>query len=111
MIGAHDALASGLINLLSPATARIMSSSEAPWASITFSGARHRYMMEVSGDKAIGAVRHMKRTIGTAEFEIRNQLVADVSIKTHAGDVSIKTHAGDPALMQIEVEAITVDAA
>jgi hypothetical protein len=102
MIGAHEALASRLVNMLSPAEARIMSSTMVPWASITFTGARHRYVMLVSGDKAIGAVRHMERNIGNAEFEIRNQLVADVSISAPACDT---------ALMQIEIEAITVEAA
>jgi hypothetical protein len=98
----HAALASSLIELLLPAEVRIMSSSETPWASITFSGARHRFVMLVSGDKANSAVRDMERNIGNAEFNIRNQLVADVSVSAPECDAR---------LMRIEVEAITVEAA
>jgi hypothetical protein len=97
---AHAALASSLIELLLPAEAKIMSSSEAPWASITFSGARHRFVLLVTGDKAGSSVHEMRRNIGSAEFDIRNQLVADVSVSSPACDP-----------MRIEVEAITVEAA
>lgn len=103
MADAHGALRSALTGLFHPATAEVRSSSQRRWSSLTFSGARHRYAFRVSGERAGAAVDGATAAIGREDFALDGHVVADIAI--------VGRRSRSPALVEIELEALTVEAA
>jgi hypothetical protein len=54
--------------------------SERAWASITFSGARHRVVMAFSGVEAVAAGERYIALLPDHEFTVPGQLVADAAV-------------------------------
>lgn len=53
---------------------------ETPWASITFTGARHYMQFVFTGAEAVEAGEHLVAEAPTHEFEIPGQIVADLRV-------------------------------
>lgn len=89
----HTQLCAAVLRLAAPA--RILRSQDRPWASITFSGARHWITLQVPADRAAA----LEAALPEAEFSLPGQLVADLAI-------SATRDLGQDA--QIDIEALTV---
>jgi hypothetical protein len=70
------------------------------WASVTFSGARHRIAFSLVGGGATEAADAFLGTLGEAEFDLRGHILADISLVGEARD-------GDS--VRIDIEALTVE--
>lgn len=70
------------------------------WASVTFSGARHRIAFSLDGDGAGEAADAFLGTLGDAEFDLRGHILADMSL---AGE-----ERGE-GKVRISLEALTVE--
>ncbi len=60
--------------------AELLAHSEAPWASITFSGARHTVVLRFAGSEAVSDGERLIATLPDHEFRLRGKLVADASV-------------------------------
>jgi len=91
----HRILSAALLRMAPGST--IASSRERPWASVTFSGARHWIALEIEreGSAAFAAM------LPEAEFSLSGHLVADLAVMACEPQ-------GDRALLHIE--ALTVEA-
>jgi hypothetical protein len=96
----HASLGAALIKAAAPAEARIATSTARPWASITFSGQRHRFAIHFGGPEAAAMARFMARTIACDEFDIGGHLVADI--------VASQPVEKDGEMV-VEIEALTVE--
>ncbi len=72
----HGALGKAIIRLSGAET--IMDSTARAWASITFSGLRHRFTVQFGGPEAAAQARAMAASISCDEFDIAGHLVADI---------------------------------
>lgn len=81
---------------------RILSHDEKPWASITFAGARHRYVMEFCGDEAVAAGECFIAFLPDHEFSISGQLVADAA-------VTAAEHTLDPQVLTVTCELLLLE--
>lgn len=72
-----------------------------PWASITFSGERHRLVLRLGGDCAAAAANAFLDGLAEREFQLRGHIVADIAV---VGDV----REGDS--VRLSLEALTVEA-
>lgn len=70
----HRLLGNALLRMAPGAL--IQSSRERPWASVTFSGARHWFALEVEADGAEG----LTAMLPDAEFSLSRHLVADLAV-------------------------------
>jgi hypothetical protein len=91
---AHRALTNALLKLATPA--EIPASRERPWASITFTGARHWVSLSVGPARA----REIAALLPDYEFNLPGHLVADIVVTGTKPD-------GDRILL--EIEALTVE--
>ena len=98
----HGGLGRALSALFAPAHAELCRSSQRGWASVTFCGARHRYALRVSGEKAGQAVDRAIDTLSAQDFAIEGHVVADIAL------VERQVRARD--LIELELEALTVEA-
>lgn len=89
----HAQLCAALLRMAAPA--HIIRSHERPWASVTFSGARHWITLNV----LCGRVATLEADLPEAEFNLPGQLVADLTI-TATRDLGAET--------QLDIEALTV---
>ncbi|MCX7282944.1 MAG: hypothetical protein NTX28_02680 [Novosphingobium sp.] len=60
--------------------AEVVSHAETPWASITFSGARHTLVLRFAGSDAVSDGEQFVTLLPDHEFRVRGQLVADAAI-------------------------------
>lgn len=60
--------------------AELLRHTERPWASATFSGARHTVTLAFSGDQAVEAGERFAEMLGEHEFTLPGQLVADAAV-------------------------------
>jgi hypothetical protein len=58
----------------------LISHAERPWASATFSGARHTFTLLFNGADGVAAADHFLNALPDHEFNIRGQLVADAAV-------------------------------
>lgn len=91
---AHRALTNALLKLATPA--EMHSSRERPWASVTFTGARHWFALSV-GPARVDAITAL---LPDFEFDLPGHLVADIAVAGTRAD-------GDRILL--EIEALTVE--
>lgn len=60
--------------------AEVVSHDETPWASITFTGARHRLVLRFAGSDAVSDGERFVATLPEHEFHLHGSLVADAAI-------------------------------
>jgi hypothetical protein len=72
------------------------------WASVTFSGARHRLSVALSGPGAVGAAADFLADLPEMEFEIAGHIVADVALLSEE-----RRDGGGYA--SLELEALTIE--
>ncbi len=60
--------------------AELLSHSERPWASATFTGSRHQVTLTFTGLAAVSAAEHFIEAVPEHEFQIPGQLVADAAV-------------------------------
>ena len=71
------------------------------WASATFAGARHELTFRIDGEGAAAAADAFLQNLGTAEFDLRGHILADIAL------VSEERIDGGP--VRISLEALTVE--
>jgi hypothetical protein len=91
---AHRALTNALLKIATPA--EIPESRERPWASVTFTGARHWVALSVGPARAA----EIAAMLPDHEFDLPGHLVADIAVTGTRVD-------GDRTV--IEIEALTVE--
>jgi hypothetical protein len=96
----HRTLGAAILAKAAPAQARFTASSTVPWASVTFSGARHLFTLELRGPQGPSLARYIARTIQCDEFNIDGHLVADI--------IANPPKIGDD-VTTLEIEALTVE--
>jgi len=60
--------------------AQVLQHREVPWASITFAGTRHTFVLLFAGEEAVAAGEQMLAAMPEHEFAIPGRLVADASV-------------------------------
>lgn len=89
--------------MLAGPRAELLSHSEKPWASVTFSGTRHTVALLFPGEDGVMAAEEFIAALPDHEFEIRSKLVADAAV------VSVEQTAGPSPSMTIEAELLLLD--
>jgi hypothetical protein len=102
-INPHAALERVLLAGLTPASVMIESDQETPWASATFSGARHYFDMTVSGNDALSAAANLGTMISENRVCIAGHVVADVLLSAHH-----LVQSSNIPLVVLGIEALTV---
>ena len=100
---AADRLREALLEL-AQRRAAILSHAETRWASVTFTGARHRLELLFDGAEAIEAAERFIVFLPEHEFDILGQLVADAT-------VTEVDHRLDPPLMTVRCELLLLEEA
>ena len=95
----EHALIAQIISKLSPATVTVIETYAKPWASVTFSGARHEIALLVEGSEALHVSEGLKATMKCEEFDIKGHLVADILINHLSAD---------QFGVRLDIEALTV---
>jgi hypothetical protein len=72
------------------------------WASVTFSGARHRIVVSLVGAGAAAAADSFLTGMEDAEFDLRGHLLADIALIAEDRDL-------DGERVQVRLEALTVE--
>lgn len=72
------------------------------WASVTFSGARHRLHLSIAGEGAAGAAADFLARMEDVEFAIPGQIVADLAL------VAEERREGG-GFVRLELEALTIE--
>jgi hypothetical protein len=96
-----DDLREALLSL-ADGRATVLAHSERAWASVTFTGARHRLTLEFAGAEAIDAGEGFIARLPEHEFDIQGQLVADAT-------VTEVDHRLQPQRMQVTCELLLLD--
>ena len=91
---AHRALTNALLKLATPAEMR--SARERPWASVTFTGARHWFALSVGPARVEG----LSALLPDFEFDLPGHLVADIVVVGTRPD-------GERVIL--DIEALTVE--
>lgn len=82
--------------------AEVLEHHEKSWASITFSGVRHRLTMRFEGSEAVEAGERFIAFLPEHEFAIPGQLVADA-------EVTAVDHRLEPPLMLLTCELLLLE--
>jgi hypothetical protein len=77
--------------------------SERPWASVTFSGSRHRVRLAFFGAEAVAAGEALIEALPEHEFAIPGQLVADAAV------VAVEHTALPQPRLEVEAELLLLD--
>ena len=83
--------------------AQLVRHAETPWASVTFSGARHTIVLGFEGEQAMDAADLFIFALPDHEFTISGRLVADATIR--AVDQSMQPS----PRVQVEAELLVLD--
>lgn len=81
---------------------RLESLTSRPWASVTFSGARHKLAFSLVGEGAAAAADAFAAGLGEADFALDGHILADVALVGEERSAS-----GD--LVRLSLEALTVE--
>lgn len=100
-VATADRLRQALLEL-AQGQAAILSHAEKRWASVTFTGARHRLALLFDGAEAIAAAERFIVFLPEHEFDILGQLVADAT-------VTEVDHRLDPPVMTVRCELLLLD--
>ena len=98
-----DALIEAL-QALAADKAAILAHRETAWASVTFAGARHRFVLEFDGGEAIAAGELFIACLPEHEFDLPGLLVAEAT-------VTEVDHRLQPQRMQVSCELLVLDEA
>ena len=60
--------------------AELLRHAESPWASVTFSGSRHRIALAFAGSEAVAAGEEFIARLPEHEFTVARQIVADAAV-------------------------------
>ncbi len=96
-------LTTAILNQADMAGVLLMRSEVSPWASMTFSGARHSFDLLFDDPDFERAASRLETTLGEAEFDLPGALVADLAVSRPC-----KAQGGASCL---RVEALTVTCA
>jgi hypothetical protein len=99
--GTADDLREALLDL-AQGRATVVTHSEKRWASVTFTGARHRLELLFDGPEAIEAGELFIAFLPEHEFDIPGQLVADAT-------VTEVDHRLQPRRMQVSCELLLLE--
>jgi len=99
--GTADDLREALLDL-AQGRATVVTHSEKRWASVTFTGARHRLELAFDGAEAVEAGELFIALLPEHEFAIPDQLVADAA-------VTKVDHRLDPPLMRVSCELLLLE--
>lgn len=83
--------------------AEVISHDETPWASITFSGARHRLVLRFAGSEAVSDGENFIAVLPELEFKLRGRLVADAAVTRVDHEILPAPH------MEVECELLLLD--
>jgi len=83
--------------------AELVRHSEKPWASVTFSGARHTVCLCFTGQQAMDAADDFIAALPDHEFSLPGLIVADATI------VSVDQHALPEPHAMVEAELLLLD--
>ncbi|MBW8755207.1 MAG: hypothetical protein JF595_13845 [Sphingomonadales bacterium] len=83
--------------------AELLRHVERPWASVTFSGSRHRLTLAFTGAEALAAAEHFIAALPEHEFAIPRQLVADAAV------VSVEHETLPQPKLTVEVELLLLE--
>ena len=97
----QNALIAAIAAQLLPATVSVVQHRSTPWASATFTGARHDIDLTVEGPDAPCKARFFVESAPTADYAINGHLVADVVVTTYLVANNV---------VQLSVEILTVEA-
>lgn len=78
-----DALVEAVIAQLSPACVSVVKRRSTPWASVTFTGARHELDLVIEGPHALDTARLFVDSAPSADYAIEGHLVADVAVTSY----------------------------
>lgn len=81
---------------------RVDELSSRSWASVTFSGARHRVAFSLEGVGAGAAADAFLNGMEEADFDLRGHILADIALLAEERDASGER-------VQLRVEALTVE--
>ena len=81
---------------------RVEELSSRGWASVTFSGSRHRILFSLSGRGAGAAADAFLKSMEFAEFDLRGHILADIALTAEERDA-------DAERVGIRIEALTVE--
>lgn len=87
---------------LTEGRATVLEHDERAWASITFSGARHRLRLHFEGAEAVEAGERLIAFLPEHEFAIPGQIVADAAV------VEVD-HRLEPPLMEVVCELLLLE--
>jgi hypothetical protein len=108
MFGARQDAATALLSAVSArfvdfsGTFRLEELASRSWASLTFTGARHRLAFTLEGTGADAAANAFLGNLGEADFALRGHILADIAV---VGDE--RAPLGDRVKLQLE--ALTVE--
>ncbi|HMT43784.1 MAG TPA: hypothetical protein PKA59_04480 [Chakrabartia sp.] len=100
----HRALERALSERLASADAIITASRTQPWASATFSGARHEFELHLEGQAACRNAQAFSTKARHAEFDLPGHIVADFNVRFDSGSPQQNGSA------ILHIEALTVEA-
>jgi hypothetical protein len=87
---------------LAQGKALFVSHAESSWASITFSGTRHRVVLEFCGEEATETGESFITALPEHEFAVPGQLVADAAV------VEVD-HVAQPPLLRVTCELLLLE--
>lgn len=98
-----DALRVQIVNFMNFTGAVTVDSLTArPWASITFSGARHRLRISFNGPGAVGAAADVLQRLENLEIDVPGLLLADLALLADS-------RSDDGTRAWLDLEALTID--
>lgn len=83
-------------------SAEVRPLARAEWASVTFTGARHRLLVLLDGEGAVGAAAEFLRDLPELDFAIAGHIVADLLL------IAEERRDGG-AYAALELEALTIE--
>lgn len=78
-----------------------------PWASATFTGARHEISFRLEGEQAESAASAFAEGLQAAEFALRGHILADILIVDR--EPAVETAGGTSVRLRIEALTVEVD--
>jgi len=95
-------LAQALFDCAGP-LARLVRHGETQWASATFTGSRHTFVLRFHGDEAVAAAEALALAVSDADIEIQHALIAEITVTAFRQTLLPHPEA------EIEVSALLLD--
>lgn len=103
----HTRVIAQLLELAGPESS-VIATSVRPWASATFTGARHKIVLRFSGDDQEHSVRRFAMHLPDFEFTIAGHIVADACVDDQKTQHSQQYKPADPAETQNRETILTL---